>query len=279
MHRLTIGFFRETPLFIFFMCVGATFFTACQKPEEGCMDPRAQNYSAEADADCCCTYYKLGLSLTHTAGNDTTAFSYGNFYADVAGDTFSVQSSAFFLSNFNLIDAQANSKQVESVILVSGKSGTTEVADDQVLIQANQFVYELGKFTALGKYNTVQFDIGLRDVLAEASPNSFEATHPQAAAATPNLYEEGTTSYLMCRIDIQLKGDTVVRRYEIPAPQNVLTKRVAQPIEVVDGQDTRLNIQVDYLKLLAGIAFASDVPSQVQNKILNNLSTAVQVVP
>jgi len=243
---------------------------------EGCNDPLAKNYNAEADKTCCCEYYQLRFDIAHVSDSMATTFSALAPYSDADGNIYQVKSAALLLSSVSLIRSNGTSAEVgDSVMLPLQSSTSGWFRDDFSVLRPGTFINKIGNFTNFGPYEKVRFLVGLVANAAQTKGEDMsDANHPLAASNSIGMYDLNSSTYNFGRWEIikSTLSDTVFYSLKdtvwVELPYNVVA---------VDGIDTKIPIQFNYSRLFEGISFVSDDSSTVVQKIKNNTRYAFSI--
>jgi hypothetical protein len=265
----------------YFLQIGFYFFIfislfACQKQVEGCTQPIASNYQADADKDCCCTFYNLELSLKHLAADSLSFFSINAPFELNSGQIITPLSFNLLISDIQLYNRNNQNFSINdssAYLLTNGISN--DLANDFTLFSPNIFSASIGKFTQLDTFNRLSFTVGLDNRLSQISPAAItDANNPLSFLASPLLYNSAAARYntAVFRFAVSNSTDTVTFAF----PTNV---RIELPCNVaaVDGRNTRINLNIYYATLFDNINFQTHTADTIKARFERNLNQSFQV--
>lgn len=253
----------------------ACFLQSCGSVE-GCNEPLAKNYNAEADKVCCCEYYQLRFDMAHVSDAAGTAFSPLAPYSDADGHVYQVKSAALLLSSVSLIRSDGTSAEVGDSILLPLQSSTSEwFADDFSLLLPGTFINKIGSFTHFGPYEKVRFLVGLAGNAATTKGEDLsDATNPLAASNSTAMYDSNSDAYNFGRWEIIKSTLSDTTFYVL---RDTVWVELPYNVTAFDGVDTRIPIQFNYTRLFDGISFVNDDSTTVVQKIKNNTRHAFSI--
>ncbi len=272
-------------------CCFALFLLACSSPKKGCDDPKATNYSFDADepceanlkeGDCPCVYPNLlvGFSPRHIAtinGKDSTiAWNKDSTLLNEQKQAYFLQSFSFFISDFQLENKEGKLFTVAetTAIPIKGSSDLITIKNNLLLVQQNGTSNSLGTFRELGPFQAISFNIGLQNPENKADIKNVKMpSHPlnNSEMYKNNALSSAVISYK--RAKTQVKADTLVL-------DGVTKTRVlfSKPKNFTIAQDAILSLHFDYQKLFYNVVFDSDSETVIQQKVLANFKDAFRVV-
>jgi hypothetical protein len=258
-------------IYLLSMLLASAIFYSCNRVE-GCTDPIAENFDAEADKDCCCSYYQLSLRVNHLA--DTLSFNYFSPFPDVNNDSFEIQRAAFLCSNFELIKADGSVFRVRDSIGVETPNGSQfTLIDDFSCLRPATFVNNIGDFLSYGDYEKLRFLVGLDFPASDVDATIIDdRDQPLSNQYSPNFFNGIRYNNAFFEVILPSTEDTV--RYEV---QDTFWIELNYNVSAADGQDTEIPIAIDYLSIFDGISFANDDSTTVVQKIKNNITHAFSI--
>lgn len=251
----------------------------CDTKVEDCLDATATNFNPIADINCCCTYPELQVQLSYNLySRDSSGFALNTTYNDDFGNPFKVSSIPFYISQFQLIDANGNLTGVTDAVTLYLNNGTTQTIEDNFnIVQTNTFRYTIGTLNATGDYTQIRFLVGLDATANQTIPDSMASTHPLAIGAD-SLYLSATDGYIFTKAEIITDtSTTTTTTYSVQGDVNLVEIVLDAPITIVKGTDTRYDINVDLLKLFEGVNFQTDTPATVATKMQANTANIFQL--
>jgi hypothetical protein len=264
--KLTLILLSACSLFFLVSCAGV----------EACSDPLARNFDAEADVNCCCQYFQLRFNISQEIDTSGTELVLLNAYPDAAGDFFQIKNAVILLSAVKLIDGSGNKKEIDNQIeipLINGSS--VWVKNDFTLIRPGTFIENIGDFTSFADYDSIQFLIGLNEVLNNADASKItDSDNPLSINNPAAIYDSNSGSYSFGKWEIIKSNIADTTIYSLN--DKIL---IQLPIQVSarDGVDTEISIRLNYAKIFEGISFQNDDALTVIQKIKTNLPNAFSV--
>ncbi len=247
--------------------------SSCYEKEDGCLDAEAVNFDVTADENCCCSYPKMVLTMSHAY--EDSGLSFGTNYLNNINSPFQVLSVQYYLSGFSLVDNSNNSFVTTSTVsLPQLTGGNIETADDFVLINRGVFanVDSIGFFPTYGIFEKLQFEIGVKEVAKNTDPEKVDESFPLATQTDSMWYNNG--QYVAAKI--MLKPDTVEISDTITINifENSLVSLDSQ-LELSRATHLNLQLQVDYAVWFNGIDFQNDSQQSIMNQIQSNLASSL----
>jgi hypothetical protein len=246
---------------------------SCYRGSEGCLDPRARNFDAEADRDCCCLYYRLQAELGHlfVQNGDTLPFVLGQPYSTDAGDTITAVSLPFLLSDLRLVRADGSEMRVANTLALQTANGPAVVPNSFVVADPGTLLADFGDVSALGTFERARLYLGVFPG-ANHHDGNLPASHPLSALHPRGLYRSEAEGHTFLRPEIRLFGDTLARTYALygDARTVALDLPLPQPLVLADGMDARIGLRIVYSALFAGISFRNDPPETIVDKLFAN---------
>ncbi len=237
---------------------------------EGCNDPLAKNYNAEADKTCCCEYYQLRFDMAHSIDRLGTDFNLMEFYYDLSGDAYQVKSASILISSVSLIRADGSAVLVKDTVLLTLQDGSSVwTIDDYALLKPGTFVNDIGSFIDFGNYEKVRFLVGLQGIALNTDGTAITASSNPLASAN-GFYNLSNTEYRFGRWEL-IKNITDTTIYEL---KDTVWIELPYSVTAVDGVDTKIPIGLNYNKLFEGISFVNEDSTAIVQKIKNNTRNA-----
>lgn len=248
----------------------------CQKRVEGCTQPIASNYNPEADTDCCCLFYNLQLNVQHLAADSISFFSLNQPFSLNSGDIITPLGFSMLISNIQLINTRNQPFAInDSLNFVLNNGSSEPFADDFTLFEPNAFLYNIGKFTSLDTFARLVFTVGLDTRRVGINPtNIADVANPLSLLAVPMLYDNSNNRY-----------NTAVFRFALNSPVDTISLAFATnirielpcPIAVIDGRNTKINLNVYYATLFDNINFRTQTIDTIQTRFKQNLTRSFEV--
>lgn len=265
----------SSPVLLSLLCIVA----GCYEPKEGCLDIAATNFDPTADENCCCLYPGLIFAVDHLA--DTIRIHPDSIYYDHVGHPFRIPYFQFYISDIRLTNSDGVVEQVVDTIRVYYPAGggvdSVAVTDDITLIHQDAFSFAAGTLRATGVFEKIQFRIGLAAPVLYSAPGWYETGHPLAVQA-PAMWDSLAGYY---SLNAGILRDTaqpdIISAIRAPAIHHTVELEFLIPIAAIEGYDTELTLQVDYLKWLEGIDVLADSEVDMIAKIVNNTANAIKI--
>ncbi len=251
----------------------------CDTKIEDCLDASATNFNPIADNNCCCTYPELQMQLSYNLySRDSSGFALNTTYNDDFGNPFQITNIPFYISQFQVIDANGNRTGVTDEVTLYLNDGTTQTVEDNFnIVKTNTFRYSIGTFSATGDYTQIRFLVGLDATANQTVPDSMEATHP-LAISSDSLYVSNTEGYIFTKAEVITDtSTTTTTTYTVQGDANLVEVILDAPITIAKGVDTRYEINVDFLKLFEGVNFQTDDATTISTKIQANTGNIFQL--
>ena len=239
---------------------------------EGCNDPLAKNFDAEADKNCCCVYHQLRFDIDHSIDSFGTAFNLMNYYTDAAGAAYQIKSSALLISEISLLKADGTAYQINDSILTTLQNGSSSwLRDDFIYLKPGTFISNIGSFINFGDYAKVRFLVGLRGEAAQSDGALLNSAHP--LSSNNGFYDAISGSYRSGRWEF-IKNVTDTTVYELT---DTVWVELDYSVSCRDGFDTAVPLGFNYNTLMQDIVFASDDSLSVIQKLKNNIRNAFYI--
>ena len=254
------------------------YWSGCATKIEGCTEPLARNFDAEADKNCCCTYYQLQWSMRHFASDTTQPLLLNSAFSDAQGTILTPQRLDFLISDVQLVDANGVAWSVQDSLQTNLRDGSLlSFPNSFATLNPNGLIYKFGKFARFGEYSILRFRVGLGALAAQIDGEVVSpTTHPLGIAASPIMYDSSSNIYSSYQLALlNVNADTT---YLLGSTESVVVD-IAVEISVRDGADTNIFIDVFYSRLFDGIDWAQDSETVVKTKIRQNLPTIFALRP
>ncbi len=255
----------------------AALFSNCQKTK-GCLDPEATNFAVEVDKSCdsCCRYPLLQVNIGAIWGDEATAFSYSKTWTDALGQPFRIDTVAFYLSDFQLVNSSTGTATgvMDSVRLVIFPDTTGRwTRRDVAIVRPTVTTYNIGSMLVKGEYDRLRFKVGLLPPATSAIPTRAPSGYP--LRPQPEVMWDSTSQQFFF-LKMKLRSDTASA-----TAATVLTWPAKEPpVEVVldfpgkkswkRGISPVALMVVDYAKWFEGVDVkASD--ADILTKIRGNM--------
>jgi len=244
---------KNSKKFFSIALLALTVMSSCTK-QEGCMDPNAVNYDADAEKDCCCEYetnFEMTMQLNNYIG--ATLLSPGSTYS-VNGANVQFDLVKFYISNIRLVDASGNETATDKYLLV--EPGTTN--------------YTAGFFPE-GDYTKLRFDVGIDSLTNHADPSTYPVNDP-LGPQFPSMHWSWDAGYIFIRIDAIADQDgdgTVESPFEmhIGKDSNLRTVEFDVSLNGTGGNNYTTAINVNWLKFFDGVDMTGDLTTHTGDNL------------
>lgn len=249
-------------------------FGACQEPVEGCMHPRASNFSPKADEDIGCNYYQLKLMMKY-GYNSTLAddFVYGTVLYDADGTPFTISQMPFLLSHVHLVRVTGEEEIGPEDLTVFDDANNRYYTEDNFgIIAPSKNEVLVSGWVKLGDFDRVRFRVGVPKEVRNTLPSRVtENNHPLSTSAAVYMYDSTATQYATTFVELSLPNTSQSMRFDFFDNWDI---ELPYAVTAVDGADVEVNLRLNYATLFNGISFSNDDSTTIHNKIKQNIPTA-----
>lgn len=208
--------------------------------QEGCTDPDAVNYDADAKEGGVCVMPELMIHFHPMIGSQDYAANTTYTINGVAVQFTAIQ---FYVSGIELGDAS-----------------DFDAPDTYLLVKAGQMMYDVGEITA-GTKPSLRFNVGIDSVTNHLDPSTYEATNP-LAFQSPSMHWSWDSGYIFFRIDGKVDTDadgTPDTDMQIHIGKDSFLTPVALTLDdEVDSESHMINIMMDFSKAFTGVDPATE---------------------
>lgn len=217
---------------------------------------------------------RTGNVLLHfTSMVDTnTIFAYNTVYTVTGGRKVSVNMAQLYISNIELVKSDGSTYTCTDSLFLK-----TQVVDE----------FHLGTIPE-GDYTAVKFNVGISPWLNDSVPSlyvdSLRLSHSEmwlGATAQPDGYVFVNFQGSIDTTDAATGAQLIPFTYKLGTNGNLKTVTLAKNFSSVNNQSTRLNIAIDYAKLLNGlqlnepgnlnVSTATDNAGALATQVSNNI--------
>lgn len=168
------------------LLVSSISLTGCKK--EGCIDPTANNYDADATKDDgSCTYdpttAAFSLRFNHLFNGNT--FSLGQEFTNAEGRKFNLSLAKFYVSGLKMTE--------------DGATTPTSFDDKYLLVSGDNSTYSLGDLP-IAHYTGLSFDVGIDSATNHSDPSTYEASSV-LSPQTPNMHWAWSSGYIFLKLE------------------------------------------------------------------------------
>ncbi|MEZ5013713.1 MAG: MbnP family protein [Chitinophagales bacterium] len=250
---------------VFLLAIGLQ---ACKR--EGCTDPNALNYDANANKDVGCIYeavHEVEMHFHPYVHGD--ALFEGNTYT-IEGVATTLNYCRFYVSNIRLVNA----------------AGEEIVAPEHYLyVQPDPDEYSLGDIPD-GDYTAIRFDIGIDSATNHGDPSLYPLGDP-LGAQSPNMHWGWLNGYIFLRIDGEADSNadgTPDDAFEmhIGTDDFLVSVEIPYDLTVSDQTENIFHMDANWEQLFVGVDLANDNTSHttdnltLANIIKNNIPNFIQ---
>lgn len=194
------------------------------------------------------------LTVNVNINVDGTPLALNDVYTDPTGKRLKITDFKFYLSNLEVVDQSGLPTQIKEVELVDASDAATQTMSAEIPV---------------GTYHTLQFGVGLDEVLNASDPSDFDASSPLSTLA--QMYWSWASKYIFLKMDGY--GDsTGTGSLSIPFVYHTgldslyFSKSFAsQNIAITAGQTTTYTISLDLMKVFYGANDTIDYTNDNEN--------------
>ncbi len=273
--------FRYNLIINLSICFCILFCFSCGESVEGCLDITAENFDANADKDCCCDYPDLIINFDPIY--DLERFSLDKKYPYNSNlDTFIVEEFSLLFSEIHPIQSGEEIETDKLIrIGVNDDLGqeTLTVEDNFIVVTPERFSYIVNEFNHPGSFDGIAILNGLTDENRRIIPDSVLVSgHPMTSETDSIWNEDIGYFYLYMKVipntvDLEEFKEVVIHGEDITSLNYVGT------LNNEVGYDFEIDLQIDYKLLFDGINFEADNENIISQKLKNNLSLSISMMP
>jgi hypothetical protein len=262
---------RTKHLFILPLLAGISILSSCNK--EGCTDPTALNYDADAkndDGSCVYNTDTTSMVMLHIHPKLGTAdFAFDTEVTNWEGRKMKFTIAQMYLSGFMLHDEDGNHVMLDDTYLLE-KPGT--------------MMYELGEVPN-GHYHELMFSVGVDSAANHSDPASWPTDHALSSNNPDHAFWSWNSGYIF----IKMEGfvDTTAAMNGTPdAPfvyhigMDMLKRNVELTMHQDVDDDVTVTLELDYLKLFNNVDLRMDQSTHTMDNMMpaqavaNNVESA-----
>ncbi|NND08597.1 MAG: hypothetical protein HKN87_19655 [Saprospiraceae bacterium] len=225
---------------------------SCYQDKSGCLDVDANNFSIDADEDCCgdapgiddvccCTYPDMIININHLHGTENVALN--TPYENELGQLYLISNIDFYISSIRVFEQAWHTvnNRLEAVSTGTGEN----LVDDATMISPNSFQYRIGDFTAAGTFDSLTLDIGPPLGIDEVDLAQLSSGHALDTSSN-TLFDADVGAYLSYKVE--LITDTVEMKSRIfhAIAQDRYSVQLSLASTKLRGSDLSIPISVDY---------------------------------
>ena len=260
--------------FLFFLIfISFVSFQACQQPVEGCTNPRAVNFNAEADKDLGCSYYQLTLEMQYV-DNTGAPFTYATTLTDTDGIPFLINKMPVLTSQYHLKETTSNTigTAAEKIGIVKSNGTRVQTEDNFAILDPSTTSIQTAGWATLGTFDQLEFLVGIDENIRNGNPSKIEEqSHPLSTTATSYMYDSTSTQYATSLITVSLPNTGQNRTFNLFDTTSI---NIPYTILVEDGLDVFVRLRMNYEALFNSVSFTNDTDSLIALKIKQNFRTS-----
>lgn len=254
----------KTKLFaILCLAASTTFLSSCN--QDGCTDPNAINYDADASNDDGTCVYEAAQTSTITlhahSKMGTSDFAYNTEVTNWEGRKVKFTLAQMYLSNFSF----------------RTDDGTDVAIDDSyILIKPGTMMYELGELPN-AHYSRMDFLFGVDSVAnTQTDPASWPSGHALSSNNPDHAFWSWNSGFIFVKVEgmVDTTADmsgTANAPFIYHIGTNMLERELSLMAHQDIDSDVAIDINVDYLKLFDGI----DLRVERDSHTMNNMPAAM----
>lgn len=231
---------------------------SCEEYQEGCMDAAATNYRASNQIPCCCEYPNIVFQTTLTSDGSTSAFT--DTFVNEMGQRFLIGDLRFMASDITLSDS------LDRVFTPVDTFGSYETAPDLMAVDVLNLNSTGGNFMANGRFDRMNFNIGIPGQLETKVPRDFPLEHPLRDSA---FYDFTDHEWHVFLASVEVVGQGVIpvqlTKNEWPVPVVI-----EGDWEKRRGGDLTVNFKVNVDKLFGNLDFTQPLET-LRQEVSQNL--------
>ncbi|MBT8189636.1 MAG: hypothetical protein HKN67_12370 [Saprospiraceae bacterium] len=248
----------------------AIFIWSCEESREACLDLNASNFDfgAVSACDSCCTYPVFSLPVT--LNYDSLTFDFDSSYVLSQGDTLSLTSFQFVLSDFQLVGT-------DSVYRIRNSLGSEEskVFDDFYLVRSNRLSSKtIGNTDFVDDIKQLNFSLGLDpDEVAQLKPYEFLDDDTNLSLVIDSLYNSDIDSFNIFEIKFNL--NSIPYEFDWTSDEiHEFTFKTARFL--IPGDSWSIDLAIDIKELFYEISSVQSA-DLMSEKLLENFDNSMSV--
>jgi hypothetical protein len=223
--------------------------SSCNK--DGCIDPTALNYDANAEGDDgSCVYVAQNLSFVFNSKLGSQDFAFGT-EAAINGRKVKFTRAQMYLSGF----------------MFNGASGEYQLDDPYLLVKGDEAEYNLG-YLPTGSYSTFSFSAGVDSMANHSDPASFAGNSALSSNNPDHMHWGWDPGYIFYvlegMVDTTVNMDGVVDApfiFHVGLDAFRVDMAFVKTVNSV-AEGVTVEMDIDWLKLLDGTNMTSEVSTR-----------------
>lgn len=246
------------------------FIWSCEESREACLDLNASNFDfgAVSPCDSCCEYPKFSLPVN--LKYDTLDFDFDSLYLLDLGDSLSLISFQFLLSDFQFISN-------DSIYKIRNKlrSGELQTIDDYYLVRSNRLSSStIGNTDFVDDIKQLEFQLGLDATeVSQLKPYEFIDSDSNLSLVIDSLYDSARDAFNILEIQFQLDTTKYELSWSSDSGQEFSFKSVSF---LLPGENWSVDLDID-IKVLFSEISGTQSPEMMSAKLLENFNDALSV--
>ncbi len=260
----------KTRIFFAIALVGATFaFTGCQK--DGCTDPDATNFDADAtEDDGSCDYDTTSKVMLHFHPKLGTAdFAYDTEVLNWEGRKMKFEVAQVYMSNF----------------MFHNDAGMKMIDDSYILAIPGTMMYELGEVPN-AHYHEFGFSVGVDSVANHSDPAAWPSEHALSSNNPNHAFWSWNSGYIFIKVEgmVDTTADmsaTANAPFIYHIGMDALRTDLMFTKHIDVDEDVTMTVEFDFLELFNNIDLRANQVSHTMNNmpaamaLKNNVPSAV----
>ncbi len=265
---------------ILLVAFAAASLCSCNDPVKGCLDVAATNFDVNADENCCCIYPKLILDVEQNFGDSTVYLPEGK-YEYAPGQWLRLNSVAFYLADFQLVQNGATFRPTDSLDLkVFPDSLAQKFQNDFLLVRRTPGTLPIGTFRQADEFSEIRFVVGLPDAARQVVPGLAPTGHALRSPLS-GMWNSGQkfafAQVVFARDTATGTATDTLNFFPPDFPKIDFSTTPALPLKHKTGYDFHVKLTVDFKKWFAGLDLSNADPTAIKAAVWANLPASFSV--
>lgn len=261
------------------MIIGLLSMSSCYEPLDGCLDRESSNFSFDADRPCdsCCLYPAVVFAFKPMYGD--TNFLSSRTYVNELGQSFSVKSYDFIISNARIGSdgSEVGTRERFFANLDQGQ-GIFEFSNDIIQVSRSGLTVSTPNIRETGDFEKISFDIGPPPTLHDVDISSYtETSNP--THTFEDLYNGQGVDWLNWSISYYIDSittDTII------VTMDEFYERIAFTADTLytkqKGINAQFDIEIDFAKWMSGVNLQTMTPEEIADICHTNTQRSFSLV-
>jgi len=264
---------KHNKILLFFLSLLIIGNSACYTDIEGCLDPLASNFNAEADENCCCTYptisprweYKIKERI-YTA-EDSIESTAGYFFRVL---DFKIIGGDVLIKGDTILGTGV---EEQMLLNVDGALSNVKRIDDAFFLTPNRYSHSFGQYRYKGMVDSLIFHWAPIQRFGQIDTSSFEnSSHPLRVAGQQGLWKNN--DYCFASIEVAFDQDTMEQF--IPFNESIRISKLYQ-VELAPFINRVDTLSLDLDILLREIDWKKASPVEIGRAMTNYANQAIKL--